>query len=376
VLQGKCVIRNDKHTLRRIPFLSANFWNVENAGLGMGVGRVTGSDQRADQGLTNAALDLIAYAVQPEYAVARGANVPTQDQRRRLGGIRLVDGPDATKAIALVPQPVVPGDAWRALQVSNMAADSTVGADQAAVQGALPRQGSSVGRSGTGAGMIQAASQGRLQAPIERVVDGILIPFLEFLWDITPQQMTVAEIKGLLGDYADPLLINFYDFLNATLEFDTLAGVRLGARARMAQALPFLLEVFGNQALVQQMSQIGWKVNVLEVANMVMDVSEWTNKRDLIIPMTDDEKQMVQQSNPEVIKAQAAAQQNQQKLQDQMTLEDQKIKGRITVNSVKDQHKAMVESPLDRASAFAERQSDENNLKGSMFFGAPSGGGA
>jgi hypothetical protein len=373
VLQRKCVIRNDKHNLRRIPYLSANFWNVENAGLGMGVGRVTGSDQRVSAGITNAALDLIAYAVQPEYAVARGANVPTQDQRRRLGGIRLVDGTDATKAVALVPQPQVPADAWRALQISEGTADATVGADQAAVQGALPRQGSSVGRSGTGAGMIQAASQGRLQAPIERVIDGILIPFLDFLWDITPQEMTPAEIRGLLADYAEPLLINFYDFLNADLEFDTLAGVRLAARARMAQALPFLLEIFGNQALVQQMSQIGWKVNVLEVSNMVMDVSEWANKRDLIVPMTDDEKQMMAQSNPEVIKAQAAQQANQQQLQNQMQLEDQKIKGRIAVNTVKEQHEALVKSPLDRASAFAERMADEKNMQGSMFFGAPTG---
>ncbi len=377
VLQKKVVIRNGKHNLRRIPFLSANFWNVENAGLGLGVGRIAGSDQRIDQGITNAALDIIAYAVQPEYAIARGANVPTQDQRRRLGGIRLVDGADATRAVALVPQPVVPADAWRALQISNMTADATVGADQAAMQGALPRAGSSVGRSGTGAGMIQSASQGRLQAPIERVVDGVLIPFLEFLWDIAPQQMTVAEIRGLLADYAEPLLIDFYQFLNADLEFDTLAGTRLAARARMAQALPFLLEIFGNQALVSQLSNIGWKVNVLEVSNMVMDVSEWDNKRDLIVPMTDQEKQMMMQNSPQVQQAQAQQAQQQQQLQNDMTLEDQKIKGRIAVNAVKQQHEQMVESPLDRASAYTERLSDENQMRQSQFFGAPtsSGGG-
>jgi len=375
VLQQKVVIRNGSHEMGRIPFLSANFWNIENAGFGMGVGRIAGSDQRIDQGVTNAALDIIAYAVQPEYAIARGANVPTQEQRRRLGGIRLVDGNDATKAVALVPQPVVPPDAWRSLQVSNMTADATTGADQAAVQGTLPaRGGSSVGRSGTGAGMLQAAAQGRLQAPVERVIDGVLIPFLEFLFDVVKQHMTVAEIRAMLGDtYAESLFVDFHDFYNANIKFDTLAGTRLAARSRMAQALPFLLEVFGNQALVQQMGQIGWKVNVLEVTNMVMDVSEWKNKRDLVVPMTDAEKQMMQQNNPAAVAGQAKAAQIQQEHQNDMELEDEKIKGRLANTTIKDQHKALIESPLERAMSFAERTADERQMQASQYFGTSGG---
>jgi hypothetical protein len=374
VLQQKVVIRNGKNKLGRIPYLSANFWNIENAGLGMGVGRIAGSDQRIDQGVTNAALDIIAYAVQPEYAIARGANVPTQEQRRRLGGIRLVDGNDATKAISVVPQPQVPADAWRILQASTMTADATTGADQAAVQGSLPGRGSSVGRSGTGAGMLQAASQGRLQAPVERVIDGVLIPFLEFLWDNVKQRMTAAEIRQLLGDhYAEALYVDFHNFYNANIKFDTLAGTRLAARSRMAQALPFLLEIFGNQALVQQMGQIGWKVNVLEVTNMVMDVSEWKNKRDLIVPMTDQEKQQMQQANPEAIKAQAASAMLQQKHQNDMQLESQKIQGRIAAKAVDTTHSKLIESPLDRATSFAERSADERGMQSSQFFGNPGG---
>jgi hypothetical protein len=375
VLQQKVVIRNGAHTLGCIPYFESNFWNIENAGWGMGVGRIAGSDQRIDQGITNAALDIIAFAVQPETIVARGANVPTQDLRRRLGGIRLVDGNDATKAVMLVPQPQVPADAWRALQVSNQTADSTTGADQAMIQGSLPGRGSSIARSGTGAAALQGAAQGRLQAPVERIIDGVLIPFLNFVWYNVKQRMTVAEIRALLGQtLTEALMVDFYDFMNADLKFDTLAGTRLAARGRMAQALPFLLEVFGNQALVSQMSNIGWKVNVLELANMVMDVSEWKNKRDLIVPMTDQEKATMAQNNPAMQQAQAESQQLQQKQQNAVQLEDMKIQGRIAANAVKTQHDHIVESPLDRASAFAERTADERTMQGSGFF-SPVGGG-
>ena len=259
VLQQKCVIRNGKHKLPEKPFLSANYWDIENSGFGMGVGRISGADQRVEQGLINAILDILAFAVQPEYAIARGANVPTQDQRRRLGGIRMVDGADATKAVALVPQPQPPPDAWRAIQAAIGSSEGATGADQATVQGVLPGRGSSVGHSGTGAGMLQAASSGRLQSPVERFVDGVFLPFLNFLWQMVKERMPIQEIRDILGERTDDLVVDFGDStVRTNVKFEgTLAGTKLAAFGTSAwpKPLPFLLEVFGNQALVQQMSQ-------------------------------------------------------------------------------------------------------------------------
>jgi hypothetical protein len=375
VLQKKCVIRNDKHELPCLPYFSANFWNIENAAAGLGVGRIAGSQQRQSQGVVNAALDIIAYAVQPETIIARGANIPTQEHRRRLGGIRVVDGNDATKAVMLVPQPQVPPDAWRALQNAEMTADATTGADQAAVQGSLPGRGSSVGRSGTGAGMLQAASQGRIQAPVERVIDGVMLPFLKFLWSMVKERMPVKEIREILGDkMAADIQIDLDDFFNADIKFDTMAGTRLAARTQMAQALPFLLEVFGNQALVGQMGQTGWKVDVMEMTSMVMDVSQWKNQRNLVVPMTPEEKQSMAMNNPAVVKAQADSAMMDKKHQNDMELEDRKGQIRIAAKSVDSAGKKLIESPLERASSFAQRVADERAIQGSQFYGSSPGG--
>ena len=373
VLQQKVVIRKAPHRLPEKPFLSANYWDIDNAGYGMGVGRIAGADQRVEQGTLNAILDILAFAVQPEYAIARGANVPTQDQRRRLGGIRLVDGPDATRAVALVPQPQVPADAWRAIQAAIVSSESATGADQASVQGSLPPRGSSIGSSGTGAGMISAASSGRLQSPVERFIDGVFLPFLRFLWQMNRERMPISEIRAVLGERAQDLSVDFADFMDASVKFDTLAGTRLAARNRMAQALPFLLEVLGNQALVQQLGEIGWKVNALELTRMVLDMSEWKNSNDLIVPLTQQEQQMMAQQNPEVIKAQAQAAATQQNQQFQMALEDKKIAGRIAAKTVSQTHQAALEAPVDRAASFAERTADERAMQGSQYF-SPVGG--
>jgi len=369
VLQKKCVIRNKPHCLPDKPFFSANYWDIDNAGYGMGVGRIAGADQRVEQGMLNALLDILAFAVQPEYAVARGANVPTQDQRRRLGGIRLVDGNDATKAISLVSQPQVPPDAWRAIQAVIGSSEGATGADQATVQGSIPGRGSSIVRSGTGAGAVAAASSGRLQSPVERVVDGVLIPFLKFLFRMIKERMPISEIRDVLAERADDLVPDFQDFMEMNAKFETLAGTKLAARNRMAQALPFLLEVFGNQALVQQLSETGWKVNAMELVNMVLDMSEWKNKRDLIVMMTDQEKQQMAQSNPAAIQAQAKSSELQQKHQNDLELEDKKIAGRIATKTVDTTHKASVESPLERAASFAQRTADERTLQASQYYG-------
>jgi hypothetical protein len=374
VLQEKCVIRNGDHKLPGKPFFAANYWNINDAGYGLGVGRIAGSDQRVSQGLVNAILDILAFAVQPEYAVARGANVPTQDLRRRLGGIRMVDGEDATKSIALVPQPQVPPDAWRAIQAAIATGDSSTGADQASVQGTLPARGSSIGKSGTGAGMIAAASAGRLQSPVERFVDGVFLPFLKFLWQMVKSRMPIAEIRAILGKRTADLALDFADFMESDVTFETLAGTNLAARNRMAQALPFLLEVFGNQALVQQLSQTGWKVDAMELCQMVLDMSEWKNRADLIVQMTPQEMQTMAAQNPATVKAQADSALLDQKHQNDMQLEDKKIAGRIAATSIDNTHKTLVQSPLERAAAFAERTADERTMQATPFF-APTGGG-
>jgi hypothetical protein len=373
VLQQKCVIRNGPHKMPDKPFFSANYWDIDNSGYGLSVGRISGSDQRVSQGMVNAILDILAFSVQPEYAVARGANVPTQDLRRRLGGIRMVDGADATRAIALVPQPQVPGDAWRAIAESISSSEAATGADQASVQGTLPGRGSSIGKSGTGAGMIGQASSSRLQSPVERFVDGVFIPFLNFLFYMVRERMPIKEIRAILGDRTPDLLVDFGDFMTTKVKFETLAGTNLAARNRMAQALPFLLEVFGNQALVQQMSQVGQKVNSMELIKMVLDMSGWKNRADLVIPMTDEEKQMMTQQNPAAIKAQADSALLQQKHANDMELEDKKISGRVAVDTIGTTHKTLVESPLERAAAFAERTNDERTMQNSGFY-APTGG--
>ena len=309
VVNGKHCIRNEEHGLGRIPYLSANWWNIQNAGYGLGVGRLVGTDQRVEQGSTNAALDILSMAVNQQYARSRGANVPTQQIRSRLGGIIDVDG-DVDKAFKIIDPPKVPAEVWTTIQVSKQASESVSGADEAFVQGGIPNKGgSSVVRTATGAGGVAAASAGRIEGPVGRFVNNVLIPFLYIMDDMVNERMPLAELRALIADdLGDDFEFDTDDYLNSKLKFEVLAGARLAAKKAMAQSLPLMVQILENPELTRQLNQTGWVIDVREIFEMFMEMSEWKNNRSLIRKMNAQEQQMYQQFN-------SAMQKNQQELQ-------------------------------------------------------------
>jgi len=58
------------------------------------------------------------------------------------------------------------------------------------------------------------------------------------------------------------------------LKFDKVAGTRLVARNRMAQALPFLQQVLSNQSLIEQLAKAGKTINEFELSQIVQSVKK------------------------------------------------------------------------------------------------------
>jgi hypothetical protein len=303
------LIRKEEHDLPFLPTLASNFWNIPNAGWGLGVGRLAGSDQRIEKGLTDAMLDLLSMAVNQMYLRDRGANAPTQQIRQRLGGIIDVDtkpGQSVKDVFGIIELPKVPPEVFSALQVSAQTAESTTGADQAFTQGSLPpRGGSSAARTATGAGGIIAANAAKIQGPVGHFVNGILLPTIQLLEHFVKTRMSLKRIKEILGEELGAAFeLDVGNFYQAEDRFECLAGAHLAAKKAMAQALPLMIQIFENQPLVQQLNAIGWIVDVKQLLEMFMEVSEWKNARELIRPMTQAEQQKFQQSNPGMQKIQ------------------------------------------------------------------------
>lgn len=301
------LIRKEEHGLPFIPFFSANFWNIPNAGFGLGVGRLAGSDQRIEKGLIDALLDILSYICNPQYARDRGANVSSQQIRQRLGGIVDVDAKsgDVSKAFRVIEPLPVPGEIFPTLQDSRNRARQATGADEAFTGGNVPQKGATALRSATVGSAIQGANTTKIQGPVGRFVRGILLPILELMDFFVKQRMTPGKIREILSEQMEKdFELDMQNFYEGKARFECLAGAHLAAKKAMAQALPILAQIFENPALVQQLTSTGWVIDAKELVNMFMEVTEWKNEKQLVRRMTAQERKMHMQSNPAAAKVQ------------------------------------------------------------------------
>lgn len=329
---GGLIIRNAKNKFRKIPYLSANYWNVKGSGYGLGLGRIIGQDQRIETGTTNGILDILSMVINQQYVRSRGADAPTQQIRARLGGIIDVDGP-VDKALKILEPPKVDGALFSMLREASAQAESAGGANEQLVQGQMPQRGrTSLGRTATGASEMASATATRLQGPLGHFINGVFLPFVRMMDRMVNLEMPMEQIREVLGE---ELGEEFYemvseaesrksDFFNelfqSKFQYEVLAGTYMAARKAMAQALPLIAQIFENPQLLQQLENAGWIIDVKELFEMFMEVSGWKNQRTLIRRMTKAELRRVAQMSKGV----QAMQMQQAKFRQQQQLEDER----------------------------------------------------
>ena len=365
---GRAVlIRNEEHALGRIPFFAANFWNIPNAGWGIGVGRLAGDDQRIEKGTIEAVLNLLAFIVNPQFVRDRGANAPTQQIRQRLGGIIDVDVPAGRKAVdafGIVELPRIDPSLFAVLQEAGGNAQSVTGADEAFTQGNLPsKAGSSAARTATGAGGIMAANAGKIQGPVGHFVRGILLPFIKMLDEMVKERMPMSEIRTILGqELGEEFKLDADDFLNSDHKFEVLAGAHLVAKKAMAQILPVLIQILENPQIVPQLNALGYMADVKQLLHMVYEMSDWKNEREVIRPMNPQEQQSFAQNSPGAQKMQVAMGTIQAKHQAKSEEIDQQNEADLA--------KKMTVYPMEQAAQYEERRIDRQMMREGKFGGS------
>lgn len=328
------LIRNEVNPYGKIPFLSANWRNIPDCFYGQGLGLLLGPEQLVEQGVTNLALDLLAYTLQPPMVRKKGFNVMQQNQRLTLGGIIDVDE-DVEKAFKVLQFPQPPSEAWTAIQQSRDTAAASSGANEQVIQGAGSTGAKATGmRSGTGAAAVIQANASRLDSPMGRFIRQIFEPWIEIMDELNNDLLPTSVLKRVLGDSPDlgkDFKVDHIEFREAQLSYEVLAGAHLGAKKEMAQFLPILMQMMTAPAVQTGISQAYMKWDVPAIVKAFMEVAGWKYSQAFLIPMTDEEKKQVQQNQPSAVAArQAQAQQQQlaQKAQQEQALESMKQQGK------------------------------------------------
>jgi hypothetical protein len=345
VLNQEKVIYSGKNEFKRIPFLSANWWNRPRAFYGMGLGLIVGQNQRVDQGTINAILKILSYGVNPIYLRNRDDNAPTQTIRTGLGKIMSVT--DVEKSYKLLETPKMPADIWAALKESEQATESSSGADQMLVQGSSAGPRSSMGRTAGGANILAGASATRLDGPLDNFIEQVFKPFLGVIDNLVFNVMSDAAIYHILGkEQGGDFLKDFSmeEFHNAQIGYEVLAGSSLAAKRTMAQSMVMLTQILDNPQIQQSLADINEEyIDFKPIIGMWLEASEWKNKNDIIKPMTQAMKDK-RNANSKAAQMQAQMQMkqasDQQKFAQKQQLEDQASDNRIKRDITREAAKA------------------------------------
>ena len=334
VLKGEKVLYTGDNEFKRLPFLSANWWNRPKSFYGMGLGLIVGQNQRVDQGTINAILKLLSYGVNPIYLRRRDGNNLTQMVKTNLGKVMTVDG-EVEKAFKLMEVPKVPSDTWQALRESESATESSSGADQQLVQGSSAGPRSSMGRTSGGAAIQASASATRLDGPLDNFIEQVFKPWLYIMDELVFTKMSDNAIIHILGEVlGKPLAksIGMQDYWDAVMDFEVLAGAAMSAKRTMAQSMTMLTQFLDNPQLQDSLAKQKKKVDFLTIFKMWMEASEWKNGNDIVVDMTPEEIQEQKANSPaamNAMKQQAAGQSTQQKFEQKQEMEDQQSNNRI-----------------------------------------------
>src|SRR5271166_2285331 len=326
------LIRNEANPYGKIPFFSANWRNIPDSFYGQGLGLLIGSEQIVEQGVTNLALDLLAYCLQPVALRKKGFNAPTQNTRWEQGGIIDVEE-DVEKAFKFLQMPPVPPQAFEFIQQSQAAGAATSGANEQVVQGAGHAGISTTGmRSGTGAAAVVAANASRLDGPTGRFVRQVFEPWLFQMDDLNNDLLPTSVIRDVLGEkLGNTFKIDHLDMRNAHVEYEVLAGSSLGAKKEMAQALPIMIQLLNNPTFVANANDAGYQFDAIAIFQAFTDAAGWKFSQAFLRRMSPQEAQQHQANSPAALQqaqAQSAQAQQVQKFKQEQALENQKQLGK------------------------------------------------
>jgi hypothetical protein len=365
------IIRNDEHGIGDFAAgFSATWFNIENSGYGFGTGRQNVGDQRMTQGVLNEVLKMIAFPLSaPILYDKTSGNAPTQNQITGLGtmwGVDTGSSHDINKAMRFMEMPQIPPEAWKIYQLAHDGGQNAVGADETTMQGQMGGPKSSFGRTATGANRLSSKADEKISDPVEQL-ERVLSRWIQFLWKMVLEEMPIKEIREILSDKFGEAILDEIDsekFMNAKFSIKILCGQKLAAKAAIAQLIPFLLQIVQQPQLLQFLHQKGWTINFKAIEDIFMRMSELAGRDDIFVKMTDDEKQMMQQTQPNAQKTQSEAQL--QQLKDKGKLDQIQAKGQtdLQTNLVdKAMEHVVGDVPLELAESRLARNTDMTELQ-------------
>jgi hypothetical protein len=111
------------------------------------------------------------------------------------------------------------------------------------------------------------------------------------------------------------------------MDYEVLAGARLGPKKEMAQFFTFLTQILNNPSLNEMVAEAGYTFDIVAIFKLFADASGWKYSQPFLVKMTPQQQQRRQANSPAAIQQQKGQQAQQQSVQKfQQTVQEEQEK--------------------------------------------------
>jgi hypothetical protein len=357
-LNREHIAYNKPNKYREINYLSMHYADVLDRWHALAISDVAEGEQRLQQTITNARIDELALTIYKPMIKRRGVTIPPYQLKVRPGVVIETENPDGD--IKYMESDNITQNAYIEVDASSNRVQRITGMSDLAALGTPASGGNSANRTAAGINTQAGATQDRSRYYISNSEESVIEPMLNAFIRLNKKFMDPKLGAAWITTHKQYGDKNPVDVMNSNVKAYCYAAARLQSKMNLMQMFPTVAQTLFNPELLQMLAQQQKKTIDVELfERMVLDALNYTPRGTLFIPMSQDQKQAMQQPPPaEKLKAMIAQMQE----QSNMSIHDKQNITKLLTQFLKDGFKHHTEmSKLDSADTqhFSQLASDQ-----------------
>lgn len=296
-LNREHIAYNKRNPYNEINYYSMHYADVLDRWHALAISDVAEGEQRLQQAIINARVDELALSIHPPMIKRRGVTIPPYQLKVRPGVVIETENPEGDIKVLEVQN--VTQQAFIEVEASERRTQRITGMSDLAALGSPTSGGNSANRTAAGVNTQVGATQDRARYYISNSENEVIEPLLNrFIW-MDKRFMDPKLAAAWIMLHKEIENKNPVDVMNAQVRAYCYASVRLQAKQSFLQNFPTIAQVIFNPELLQMLAQQQKKtIDVASFERCIWDSISYTPRSPLIVDMSDEQKQSMQQPPP------------------------------------------------------------------------------
>ena len=350
VINKQWVAYNGPNPYGFIPFAFSPCYTVTSRFYAQSIPDVQEYNQRYIEALMNGHLDEMSLALHPPRTQKRSTLLTPNQQKWRPGAVFSADNKDDINLLQTGTKLI---DVFTDIQWISSAADKRTGISGLA-GGGVPTP-SNANRTLGGMQMQSGGTNLRLSELVSNIELYLLTPVLYKMHKLMQFHTQPGQALPATDSQKNYYTVDASS-IQKRVRFRMLAASKMVTRDKLMQVLPFWMQTLSQGNIMDGLKQTGKTIDFDELFRMIQDATGVSATYALVRPLNDQEKQAMQQPNPQQVADQQKAQQDSQTRIQLMQLKNQGTAQVAQINKQPDPWQQQIDQQKAQLDAAAKQQ--------------------